>query len=274
MLVEDGRRLLISNLDVLFMTENLGSFLLDDPAARAAAEAAPRQAQRSAHKRKHEGMPRDRYSTSAIEFFQLFPDARGRFQLSTAVRMSASFPYISPAVNLPTDPPRRVVDAGYFDNYGVSVAAAWVYHYRHWLKANTSGIVLIQLRDARDEKRRRELYVQEDEGQGWLSRGVGYSLQWLTSPPTGAGAALESMMSYHNDELVQGLSELLNADDEEFFTTVVFECPEQIALNWYLTPGEQERIKHGLEEKTDAGRQNVASLERMKRWWNTRPNRP
>ena len=41
--------------------------------------------------------------------------------------MNASFPYISPAVSLPVDPPRRVVDAAYYDNYGVNLAAAWAY---------------------------------------------------------------------------------------------------------------------------------------------------
>ena len=47
--------------------------------------------------------------------------------------MNASFPYISPAVSLPVDPPRRVVDAGYYDNYGVNLAAAWAYMNREWI---------------------------------------------------------------------------------------------------------------------------------------------
>jgi len=41
--------------------------------------------------------------------------------------MNASFPLVSPGVSLPTTPPRRVVDAGYYDNHGVNLAAMWLY---------------------------------------------------------------------------------------------------------------------------------------------------
>ena len=40
--------------------------------------------------------------------------------------MSSTFPYVTSAAALPTDPPRHVVDAGYYDNYGVNLAAAWI----------------------------------------------------------------------------------------------------------------------------------------------------
>jgi predicted acylesterase/phospholipase RssA len=66
--------------------------------------------------------PDGTYSVSAVEFYRLFPEAT-QFKLSTAVRMSASFPFVSPSTALPTNPPRRVVDAGYYDNYGVNLAA-------------------------------------------------------------------------------------------------------------------------------------------------------
>lgn len=96
MIVEDGRRLLISNLDLWKITSAAGGEVTgDDPGSKS-----------------------HLYSLSALEFFRLFPFAT-EFHLATGVRMSASFPYVSPAVNLPTDPPRRVVDAGYYDNYGI-----------------------------------------------------------------------------------------------------------------------------------------------------------
>ena len=110
MMIEDGRRLLISNLDLRYPASNDGHRLgydQDRPDALA-------------------DLNRN-YSHEALELFRLFPQSRGRFALSTAVRMSASFPYFSPAVPLPTKPRRRVVDAGYFDNYGVSLAAAFLF---------------------------------------------------------------------------------------------------------------------------------------------------
>src|SRR5262249_55743604 len=118
-------------------------------------------------------------SREGIEFFKLFPHAT-KFKLATAARMSASFPYVLPAVPLPTNPPRRVVDAGYYDNYGVNIAASWIFTHMDWIRKNTSGVVVIHIRDgASNAERRREL--TSDGFPSLPSRG----LQWLTSPPEG-----------------------------------------------------------------------------------------
>ena len=99
----------------------------------------------------------DVYGRSGVEFRRLFPDAKDRFKVSTAARMNATFPYLSPAVDLPTDPPRRVVDAGFYDNYGVGVAAGWLNFWGPWLVENTSGVLLIQIRDSASHHDRRHL---------------------------------------------------------------------------------------------------------------------
>ena len=72
---------------------------------------------------------------------------RRQFKLATAALMSASFPYPCPAVPLPTHPRRRVVDAGYYDNYGVSLAAGWLFNAIDWLKANVSRVAVVHIRD-------------------------------------------------------------------------------------------------------------------------------
>src|SRR5262249_31280922 len=90
MLVEDGRSLLISNRDLTRMTEIYGQIEPKD------------------------GRPVDGQgllSRPSLQLFSLFPTAYGQFKVRTAVRMSATFPYVTPSTNLPTDPPYRVVDA-------------------------------------------------------------------------------------------------------------------------------------------------------------------
>ena len=57
-------------------------------------------------------------------------------EMAEAARMAATFPLISPAVYLPTRPAVRVVDSGFRDNYGVELAADWIFQNREWLKAN------------------------------------------------------------------------------------------------------------------------------------------
>ena len=123
MLIEDGRRLLLSNLDLRWVVRNSGNLLNRDNCS---------------------------YSREAIQYYERFPEAgkssdSPRLKLSTAVRMSASFPFFSPTVCLPTWPRRRVVDAGYYDNYGVSVAASYLFsaHHRDWILKNklTTAVV-------------------------------------------------------------------------------------------------------------------------------------
>ena len=140
MIVEDGRRLLISNLD------------LDRPGDPGMPGSGMVLASGHLISDSCAGTKPGSTSLSALEFYRIFPEGQGLF-LSTAVRISTSFPYVSPAVSLPTDPPRRVVDAGYYDNYGVEVATAWIYQNRSWLAKNTAGVLLVQIRDSISVKR-------------------------------------------------------------------------------------------------------------------------
>ena len=276
MIVEDGRRLLISNLDLWKMTSAAGGEITaDDPGSKS-----------------------HLYSLSALEFFRLFPYAP-EFHLATGVRMSASFPYVSPAVNLPTDPPRRVVDAGYYDNYGIQLAAAWVQANFDWLICETSGVVLFQIRDAISAEER--LDVADAPSGFWAT--CSRSFQFLTSPLDAFQQARTSSGSFRNDQDVQTLSDIFtdrieswasdNIKDEtlrqqavdrsrSFFTTVVFENSaevselpldpatqpdeawrsarhsSEVALDWYLSRAEQDALRSAIltpaTSMTSAGR--------------------
>lgn len=68
-------------------------------------------------------------------------------RLLTALRMNATFPYVLPNVWLPTDPVIDVMDAGLRDNYGLETTIRFLQVFQHWIQENTSGVVLIQIRD-------------------------------------------------------------------------------------------------------------------------------
>ncbi len=92
MLVKDGRRLLVNHLDLRYIVSNDGNMLggtVQVPDASG------------------------NYSHEALELFRMFPNFKKSVTVSTAARMSASFPFFSPAVSLRTTPRRGVVDAGY-----------------------------------------------------------------------------------------------------------------------------------------------------------------
>ncbi|MEM6395223.1 MAG: hypothetical protein AAF741_02665 [Bacteroidota bacterium] len=63
----------------------------------------------------------------------------------TALRMNATYPYVLPFVQLPTEPRIRVMDAGYRDNFGIISAARFIHIYQDWIAQHTSGVVLIQI---------------------------------------------------------------------------------------------------------------------------------
>ncbi len=96
----------------------------------------------------------------SIEFGKLFAsqDAQ-RIKLTSALRMNASFPYITPVVTLPSEPKMRVMDAGVRDNYGYRTTAMFLQTFRGWIAENTSGVVIMQMRD-----KQRELEVKPVNG--------------------------------------------------------------------------------------------------------------
>lgn len=99
---------------------------------------------------------RPRYDTSkipamdpdAIDFGALFARQDPmNLRLLTALRMNATFPYVLPNVWLPTNPVIDVMDAGFRDNFGEMNAIRFLNAFREWIQQNTSGVVLLQIRD-------------------------------------------------------------------------------------------------------------------------------
>ena len=272
MLVEDGRQLLLSNLYLPELTQNAGRSLTTERMATEMTRTADKEpeAQDMMPPRQRPKMHADqgedyRYSLSSLEFFHLFPE-HSSVRLALAARMNATFPYVSPAVDLPVVPRRRVVDAGYYDNFGVSVAAGWIYHHRRWLSEHTSGVVLIQIRDSESETRR--LYAGGEEGYWQWSRGV----EWLTGPLVGARSARHARTSFPNDALVHYLSEWFNDGSSEFFTTAVFELQKQVALSWFLTDQEKAHVRKSFDARpSESGAAEEASnrttLRALRSWW-------
>ncbi|MBL0146933.1 MAG: hypothetical protein IPP48_15645 [Chitinophagaceae bacterium] len=68
-------------------------------------------------------------------------------RLLTVLRMNATFPYVLPNVWLPTNPVIDVMDAGLRDNLGEETTLRFIENFSDWIKANTSGVIILQLRD-------------------------------------------------------------------------------------------------------------------------------
>jgi hypothetical protein len=231
MIIETGQRMLFSNLDLSELAQ---------PQSEAARKIRP----------------------PGIEFFKVFPAAQNGFLLRSAVRTSATFPYICPAVSLPYVQPRRLVDAGYYDNYGTNLAVAWAFEHREWIRDETSGLVLVQIRAYPNTN-------EEKKGKGglgdWVFGLLGSAFEWLTGPLEGVNSARDWTMLDRNDEQVRMLGDLFNKPNSKMFETVIFAHRGGAAMNWFIAP---ESIKGMEKDFSDPGGENQATLQRLSDWWN------
>ena len=196
---------------------------------------------------------------AALDFFEMFPKMREKMKLQTAVRMNASFPYISPAVSLPTKPKLRIVDAGYYDNYGVSAAVAWLSQpgMVQELKETTSGVIIIQIRAYSTSPLSADGPDQPD---------LPYLPEWLTSPITGVSQARHSSMLFRNAKELKLFSLLFC---EGFVETVAFENTlgaHDISMSWYLRQDELDRMEAELTDP-DHNEYNALVFEELEAIW-------
>lgn len=120
-IVNDGRKLLISNQPVSYLTR--ARYTLKDYAP-----------------------PID-----GVDFAQFFARQDPyNLRLTSALRMNASFPYVLPVVKLPSIPRMNIMDAGLRDNYGCEVAGRYVFALRDWITANTGETIFLEIRDTRE----------------------------------------------------------------------------------------------------------------------------
>jgi hypothetical protein len=86
---------------------------------------------------------------SGVDFQRQFADlGADSLRFLSALRMCATFPYITPNTTLPTKPPIHIMDAGISDNFGLSDAVRFTYAYKDWIAENTSGVVYLSIRDS------------------------------------------------------------------------------------------------------------------------------
>lgn len=96
------------------------------------------------------GLPGYKLSKIAgTDFQRAFRNLGGdSLRFLSALRMSATFPYITPNTTLPTEPPIQIMDAGISDNFGMSDAIRFMYSFRDWIALNTSGVIFLSVRDS------------------------------------------------------------------------------------------------------------------------------
>lgn len=155
-------------------------------------------------------------------------------RLLTALRMNATFPYVLPNVWLPTEPVIDVMDAGLRDNYGIETAVRFIHVFRDWIRENTAGVTMIQIKDRR--------------GGGWEqpfeSKAVS---EIVTKPLLLLQLNWYKMQQYNQQDQLGMISDLLPGQFRRIGFHYLPEKEEnKAALNFHLTQREKADILHAL----------------------------
>ncbi len=203
-----------------------------------------------------------------VEFNRLFENQdAANLEFTSALRMSATFPYVTPNVVLPSDPKIEVMDAGLSDNFGVGDAVRFIQTFKDWIKENTNGAIIITIRDSDKDP-----FIKKNVKQSMWNK--------LVNPVGSIYSNWDYMQDFHNDNALEYTYWTLNGKldvvpfqyipkpkgwtdfnmakinyekfEEEF-------NKERASLSWHLTNLEKESIKRTILEKN-----NVDALNRLK----------
>lgn len=90
-------------------------------------------------------------TVDAVDYQALFNHHHPEhLSLSSALRISATFPVIMPVVKMPTSPALSVMDAGLRDNYGQEATQRYLLNVRDWVQEHCSSVIYLQIRDTKE----------------------------------------------------------------------------------------------------------------------------
>ena len=200
-----------------------------------------------------------------IEFSRFFEEQGGTdLRFLSALRMNATFPYITPNVTLPSIPPMEIMDAGVNDNFGISDAVRFMYVFRDWIAENTSGVVVVSVRDS-------------DKNPEILERSSFSLLERLTLPISTIYQNFESMQDITNDTKLEFAASWLRAPLERVDIQYVpddlskenlsvsdslrMENQQRASLSWRLTQRERMSLIQNLN--TVANQEAFSRIEAL-----------
>lgn len=203
-----------------------------------------------------------------IEFMRYFENHDGEnLRLLSALRMNATFPYITPNVELPTNPRIEVMDAGLSDNFGVTDAVRFIATFKDWIEENTGGAIIVTIRDSEnnpetEKNEKQSLWSQMVKPAGSLFNNWEYIQDYTNESQI---EFLEEIMGDKIDHVsFQYIPEAKNWDlleendvDAQNFKEQTEEL--EASLSWHLTTIEKESIKRTIHEEV-----NQLELERLR----------
>lgn len=182
---------------------------------------------------------------SGVEFSRFFAKQDAyNIKMTSALRTNATFPYVLPAASLPSDPAIEVMDAGIRDNYGIMNSLQFLFTFKDWIKENTSGVVMVQIRDTYKKPK-----VENNS--------VKTIVEKLSAPMRNLNGNFLIMQDYAFDHNLEYARTWYDGP----LDFVLFQVPEsqsKVSLSWHLTEKEKNYLKNAVKSPD-----NQAALQKL-----------
>lgn len=205
-IVNDGRKLLISAQGISYLTQNI-------------------RTEKTSYNKLFD----------AVEYARFFKEQNADKTLFTSVlRMSATFPYISPVVSLPCEPRIEICDAGLRDNYGLESSLRFIRTFNDWIAQNTSGVVIVQIRD-----KHKNVPIDENPSQTLA--------QALGRPMGSFYGNLFQVQDFNQNQQIQMADAWCKSNIEIIDLQLRNERNDRISLSWHLTNKEKRKVLESID---------------------------
>lgn len=205
-IVNDGRTMLISPLGLSFMTAyNVDTNISYQPVQQ------------------------------SVEFSKLFKaqDA-SRLFFTSALRMSATFPFITPPTQLPSNPTIELMDAGLIDNFGLESTTKFIYTYRNWLPTHVRRIIIIQVRD-----QSKQTPIRNNSPTNIFNS--------ITFPVSQMYNCLFPIENFNEDRTVEYMSRWYKGNINIIYFQLNNDPKDDISLSWRLTDHEKALVLNSMK---------------------------
>ena len=178
---------------------------------------------------------------SVIEFLRAYQPFGGEhLRFTSALRLNAGYPFITPVVTMPGEPSLKITDAGFRDNFGYLSSLRFLYVFRNWINQNTGGVVFISV--GIDKPRKKMIQPAYE----------------FIAPFKDIYGDFFHIQQLNGQELVHALRPLIKVD----FDVIRLDLDERnrrISLSWHLTNQEKQHIKASIHSPS-----NRKSLDRLR----------
>lgn len=176
----------------------------------------------------------------AIDFAALFKNMDPmNLRMLTALRMNATYPYVLPAVWLPSRPIIDVMDAGLRDNSGVETTLRFLNVFKDWIKENTRGILIIQVRSR----------IKGSWSNGYKPGGIS---DIITNPFTMMQKNWFTLQDYFEEDELSYLKNTFGNKLHRVSFMYIPKNPEgEAPLNFHLTASEKKEVSASMARQNN-----------------------